>query len=65
MAVVILERREPSVPTATFSCDGCKSKLRAEEGDGKVVSDPRDGDYVVICCPVCSAANSIASKLFK
>lgn len=35
------------------ACRNCHSEIEFEIGEASVVSDPRDGDYLSIKCPVC------------
>jgi ribosomal protein S27E len=39
-------------------CGYCESELRFRRSEAKYVSDQRDGDYLVVKCPVCSKSIS-------
>ena len=42
------------------SCDSCSSKIEFIQGEGKIVYDQRDGNYISINCPVCTALITVA-----
>jgi hypothetical protein len=48
----------PGEKKHTFTCNSCKSKLRAKESEGTWTPD-RNKDYLVFVCPVCSQQNWI------
>jgi len=35
------------------TCDNCRTKFEFQEGEAKMVSDQRDGDYLEVKCPLC------------
>lgn len=50
----IIERGEPpSEKTYTTSCYNCKTKFSFQGKDAKTSFDQREGDYLMINCPVC------------
>lgn len=66
MPMEIIERGVPkSERTVTFSCDECKSKLRAAEKDGKYRSCQREGDWVEYICPVCKNTIYVGASKFR
>lgn len=60
----ILKRGTKKSKSYTWVCDGCESTLRSKESDGRYVSD-RDGDSIVLSCPVCKAETWILATLFR
>lgn len=47
----------------TGKCTNCHCEVRFERGEGEVVRDPRDGDYVWIKCPTDGCPERITSAL--
>ena len=59
--VEVLKKNLPREKTRTISCKECKSRLRFKESEARYVADQRDGDALVIKCPVCKAENWISA----
>ena len=59
---VIREGTPPENVSITFGCRACDSELKATRGDGELVSDQRDGDYIKYVCPVCKAVWTIGNE---
>lgn len=59
--VHIIERGTPpgDEPIET-KCRRCTTKFSFTEGEAKRIPDQRDGDYLEIACPVCSASVTVA-----
>lgn len=54
MAIEVIKRgNPPSEAIYDRTCDSCHSQLRFRRGDARMSYDQRDGDAVVIDCPVC------------
>lgn len=61
--VDVLRRGElPEEKIKIVTCTDCKSELRFKISEAKIVSDPRDGNFYVIDCPICSSQVAKAIK---
>lgn len=50
---------------AQFTCEGCKSVLKAKKSDGQPYSGVQEEDGVKFDCPVCSATIHVRDSSFK
>lgn len=50
---IIKKGELPEEKIYTFDCRRCKSKVEAQQKEGKIQFDQRDGDCVIFKCPVC------------
>ncbi len=50
---VIKEGTKPEETPRKATCRHCKSKLEFTRQDGRIVYDQRDGNALVVKCPVC------------
>ena len=51
----IIERGEiPSERVHEVRCSNCYSKIEFQEHEAKKTYDQRDGNYMIIECPVCN-----------
>jgi RNase P subunit RPR2 len=53
--VVSVGNKQPENRAYRRSCNNCGSLLQFKRKDARYVNDQRDGDAVVIDCPVCGA----------
>lgn len=54
MTIKILKRgRLPEEVEYEFTCSHCRTEFTAQEKDGKVGSDRRDGSWLEVACPLC------------
>jgi hypothetical protein len=51
--VVSVGNKQPENRIYRRSCGNCGSLLQFKSGDGRFVCDQRDGNAIVIKCPVC------------
>lgn len=50
----ILERgTKPTNKVYTVRCTHCRTKFEFARHEGKVIYDQREGDFIMIACPVC------------
>lgn len=61
----IISRKDYQDPKTQFTCKCCGSVIEAKRSEGRLVLDFRDGDFVVIRCPVCHTDNNISDTRFK
>lgn len=55
MTIKILKQgRLPEEVTYKFICNHCATEFTAQQRDGKVRHDQRDGDSLEVKCPLCS-----------
>lgn len=54
MVEIIHDATKENDAPRVAQCRKCKSMLRFRPSEGRSVSDQRDGDSIVITCPVCS-----------
>ena len=59
----ILKRGSIPERSHTFTCKGCRSKLRAKLSEGRRVQDWRDGDSYVFTCPVCTQETWVDARV--
>ena len=60
---VIFNGKENEDTTREFCCQQCESILEASIAEfGQVHSDPRDGAYYNITCPVCKSVLFISAE---
>ena len=63
MAVRVLRQAKPTREVFRGTCWPCGTEVEADRGDGKVVSDWRDGDYLKVRCPTCGRDIACGRKL--
>ena len=44
------------------TCSNCKTQFRFKESEAQMVSDPRDGNYWTIKCPLSGCNNIVTVK---
>lgn len=55
MTIKIIERGPLERKSYKTRCVRCRTKFRFDRSDARLVNDQRDGDALVVPCPVCSA----------
>lgn len=56
MAIKVLKQgTPPEEKVYQATCQRCGSELEFQQKDGRYVSDQRDGDAIVVKCPVCNS----------
>lgn len=53
MAIEITKRGKLPEVKYSFKCNNCKTEFTATIQDGMVHRDQRDGDSIIVECPVC------------
>lgn len=61
---IIKEGKLPEDKEAEGTCNRCDTVIFVTRGEGEVVHDQRDGDYVVYRCPVCDNDITISLRTF-
>lgn len=61
----IISKKDFKDRKARFTCTCCGSVIEAKRSEGRLVLDFRDGDFIVVRCPVCHTDNSVSDTLFK
>lgn len=65
MPTILKHGKERPDPAYDLTCDKCDTIARFAKSEGRYVHDQRDGDAVVLKCPVCKAEHWVAAKLFN
>jgi len=55
MVEIIKEGKKPSDKSYEAKCRECETTFRFKRSEAGYVSDQRDGDALVIACPLCNA----------
>jgi hypothetical protein len=63
MVDVLKRGKIPGDISHIVACRKCDSRLRFRRLEADMVSDPRDGDYYKITCPVCREMVTLSTSV--
>ena len=50
---IIKQGKLPETELYVITCRNCRTEFEFERGEGRYISDQRDGDSIEIACPLC------------